>query len=276
MSEASAQPAVEAPATVYRPGVDVIVVSYQTPTDLRGFVDSYEASHPDDAYLWIVNVCPRDDDRRVVAQYGHYDHVSFVENVGYNRAVNSVGAQGSREFVAVFNADVELAPFALTELCAALRDHPEWGVVGPRQVDGSGLLTAPGIFGTPDNPQWRCWREPGADGRFSDVRDDCVTVLGSAFVMRRAVWDQLTSCYMFRDVAPTALGPMLPCSHYYGETAAMYHAAVHGWKLAYLGTTTVVHKWHQSSVIGGHGERTRDVDQTYFRRFCDHHGIPRD
>lgn len=269
-------------ATEYALGVDVIVVNFQTAPDLRGFLDSYRESHPDDAELWVVNVSPRDDDRRVTdrffepPEHPRANYLEFAENVGYNRAVNRAGGRGCREYIAVFNADVELAPFAITELCAALRHHPEWGVVGPRQVDENGLLTAPGIFGTNEQPAWRCWRENGADGRYSDVRGDCVTVIGSAFVMRRAVWEQLTRCYLYRDVAPFALGPLLPTFGYYGETAAMYHAAAHGWNLGFLGTTTIVHKWHRASHVGGNHERNRDVDQQYFRRFCAHHAIPCD
>lgn len=268
-------------AATFKPGVDVIVVNYQTPTDLREFLGSYRDTVPSDgfAHLYVANVCPHDDDRRVperfLIQRVIYELMmfNFADNIGYNRAVNRVGSRGVHEFIAVFNADVVLRPGALDQLVAALRDHPDWGVVGPRQVDDQGLLTAPGIFGTPQAPQWRCWKESGADGRYSDVRDDCVTVLGSAFVMRRSVWEQLTRCELYRDIAPTALGPMLPCAHYYGETAAMYHAVAHAWKLGYLGTTTIVHKWHRASIVGGHGEQHWDVDQAFFRRFCAHHGI---
>lgn len=282
MSGSTTNPIIE--ATGYAPGVDVIVCNYRTPHDLGVFLGSYRDTvrRDDFAHLWVANVCPQEEDRRVLQRFAagwdEVEGVSFDENVGYNRAVNRAGSRGDREFIAVFNADVELRPGALDDLVQSLRDHPEWGVVGPRQVDRQGLLTAPGIFGTNDNPQWRCWREPGGDGRYSDVRDDCVTVLGSAFVIRRTVWDELTRCYLYREIAPTALGPMLVTFGYWGETYLCTHASFHGWKLAFLGTTTVVHQWHGASggVVGGNLERNRDVDQAYFRRACAHHGIAHD
>jgi hypothetical protein len=101
-------------------------------------------------------------------------------------------------------------------------------------------------------------------------------VSGSAYFIKRKVWDFLTECPTYREVAPKARGAFLPTSHYFEETFCSYHAQAHGWKVMYYGPVVIRHEWHQASPVGGWAERQFPVSQKYFREACGRHGIPCD
>lgn len=259
-----------------REGLDVVVVNYKTASDLVTFLESFEAHPPSCPWeLWIMNVNPTGLDKRAGEKWRHQlgdraHHCLFVENVGYARACNDAIQRGMHDIVAIFNADIILAAGALDECRDALLAHDDWGILGPRQIDERGRITASGIFGTVTAPKHRSFHDDaaGADGdRYIDVRDDAIYAAGSAMFAKRTVVDELSRC---------ELGPgefLLPTPHYYEESFACRHALGHGHKVAYLGTTTVVHLWHRASPIGGTVDRTMSVSKELFRNACDQHGL---
>lgn len=255
-------------------GLDVTVVNYRTAGDLRAFLRSFEQFRPTVPHsLTIVNVSPTAEDTAVVAPWLDRPDVRYIEfttNIGYARAVNRAATVGKREVLAVFNADVVLRPEALDACHEALIAHPEWGVLGPRQIDERGRFTHAGIFGTPEAPEHRGWLERDR-GQYQDVRE-AVTVSGSAYFVRRTTWDELTSCRVYRDFCQ-AEGAFLPTQHYYEETACSYHARSHAWKVVYFGAATVIHHWHRASPVGGPADQLMRESQGLFRRFCASHAI---
>lgn len=263
-------------------GIDVIVVNYRTPEDIAEFVQSYRDFLPTvGSSLYLCNVHPTNQDftfchdllEEVVETPAF--HVPFLDNVGYARAVNRAARLSNREVLAIFNADIVLQPGALQKCYEALMLNPEWGVLGPLQVNEQGRVTSTGIFGTKQEPTWRGWQVPVKD-EWRDVRDDAVTVSGSAYFIRREVWNSLTSCEVYNSVHPEAEGAFLPTPHYYEETWCSYHASEHGWKVVYYGEVEIVHKWHKASPVGGWAESQQKKSQAVFRRMCDYHGIPHD
>jgi GT2 family glycosyltransferase len=262
-------------------GIDVIVVNYRTPEDLSEFVQSYR-EHPPvvDSTLWVCNVDTRDADFKLghalVSQAPQPAfHVPFVENVGYARAVNRAARLSNREVLAIFNADVVLTKGALQRCYDAIKSHRDWGVLGPLQVNEQGKVTSTGIFGSQSQPRWRGWQVNCRD-EWRDVRDDAVTVSGSAYFVRREVWNYLTACEIYNSVHPEAEGAFLPTPHYYEETWCSYHAIEHGWKVVYYGEVEIVHKWHKASPVGGWAEQQQKKSQKIFRQMCDYHGIEHD
>lgn len=260
-------------------GIDVVVVSYRTPQDLSQFLHSFDQFRPSVAHtLTVVNVSPRRLDVDVVRRFqahrhdGEVHYLAFADNVGYARACNAAGSRGGRQVLALFNADVVLTEGALDVCYGALMAQPEWAILGPRQVDERSRLTHAGIFGTLNKPEHRGWHHRD-NGAYADVRDDAVTVSGSAFFVKRSVWDELTSCEVYRDIAPDAAGAFLPTQHYFDETWCAYHAQAHGYRCVYFGPVSIVHKWHRASPMGGWAEQQWDASQAYFRRACDHHSI---
>jgi GT2 family glycosyltransferase len=266
----------------------MVCVNYQTPHDLATFCQSVLAAPPAmDWHLTVINVEMQMRDSLMLeyleqefAQQNlmsNFTGLSVLDNVGYARACN-VAADRAREWdhsvLAFFNADVILPPGAVDECAAVLEEHPDWAVLGPRQADSLGRVTHAGIFGTLDRPRHRAWRQPNGP-HYGDIQE-AVTVSGSAYFIKRDVWDFLTDCPIFRDVAPHAHGAFLPTHHYYEETWCSYHAQAHGWKVIYYGPVVINHEWHQASPVGGWAERQFPISQKYFREACDAHGIPHD
>lgn len=256
------------------PGLDLTVVNYRTPGDLAGFLASLDANLPTCAWeLTIVNVAPQDADTDVAEAYMGRHHggryISFAENVGYARACNAAGAEGDREVLGLFNADVRITPGSLDACHEAIFNDACWAVLGPRQVDDTGRLTAAGIFGSATAPVHRGWHQPSSPGLYEDVRDDAVVVSGAALFMRRRVWDELTAC----AAGPGGQGAFLPTPHYYEETWCCYHAQAHGYRCIYWGPTTMVHRWHQASALGGWADQQMAVSREMFRSACSAHGI---
>lgn len=260
--------------------LEVIVVSYRTPDDLFAFLASLDAIQDEIEFsLTVVNVDPTDDDKDVAARANLDRYIEFPTNVGYATAVNEAASMSESPYLGIFNADVELWPGVLARCVEALEQNPTWGVVGPRQVDESNLITCAGTFGTLAEPKMRGWHEFD-QGQYNDVRDDAVHVSGSAMFWRREAWDELTECPIFQSVAPGAKGALLPTKHLFEETAALYHCTMHGpqsgWRVAYLGTACCIHRWHRASPVGGFADQLYPESQAYFREFCDAHALPHD
>jgi GT2 family glycosyltransferase len=269
-------------------GIEMICVNYRTPDDLARFCASVLAAPPQiDWHLSVVNVEVSRLDTAMTERIRHkfseqglesrFAAMNIHNNVGYARACNGAAdraKEGDHDFLAFFNADVALTPGAVDSCVAAFTDQAGWGVIGPRQVDSKGRLTHAGIFGTLDRPQHRAWRQPNSP-QYADVVP-AVTVSGSAYFMRRRLWDLLASCPLYRQVAPNAHGAFLPTAHYFEETYCSYHAQAHGWKVMYYGPVVIHHEWHQASPVGGWAERQFPISQKYFREACDVHGIPHD
>jgi GT2 family glycosyltransferase len=283
--------------TELAPGLDAVVCNYRTPADLEEHLESifHEClTGPDEATLrsiTVVNVDPTDADIDITDTWcaninyhtpGLARQMSLSWNCGYAFACNGGAVFGTGGVIAFFNADTVLKSGVLTECYNALADNPSWAIVGPRQVDQSGAITHAGIFGPDDKPRIRGWKDVGA--KHQDVRSDCYSVSGSAYFIKRAVWDELTACEIYqKSVADhanygpgDALGAFLPTQHYYEETFCSVHARAHGWKIGYLGTTTMIHKWHKASAVGGHADRLMPESRALFRRACADHGIIHD
>ena len=254
--------------------LDSICVNYRTPKDFQGFVNSWLEDPV--GKLILIDVDPLEGQEIPVGVNDHPDisYVPFHWNCGYSGAINWGAAMGDNPILAAFNADVILKPGALKECAMILKESPSWGVLGPHQVDEAGLVTHAGIFGTNEAPQFRTFHTPDKP-MYHDVQE-AVTVSGSAYFVKREVWDILTVCPIYRAAYPDVGGAFLPTPHYYEETFCSYHARAHGYKVIYYGLVSVIHKWHQASPVGGWAEKQLPISQKMFREMCDLHNIPRD
>jgi hypothetical protein len=147
-------------------------------------------------------------------------------------------------------------------------------------MDENYRITHAGIVGTNTHPSHRGWREyDPLDNLFKD-RVNCITVSGSAYFIRRYVWDALTNNTKYREMYPDAIGAFLPTPHYYEETWCSYFARHLGYNVVYDGTVTIGHSWHASSPKPGEGYSHADaqfaVSREIFRSACDFIGIERD
>jgi GT2 family glycosyltransferase len=257
--------------------LDIVVVNYKTAHDLDQFLESLDQHEPNtETTLAIIEVETELDTEPYPWGSGSRPgtRLGATANIGYARACNLGASLGQAEIIALFNADIVLASGALDTCHDALTGHETWSVLGPRQVDDSGRIRHAGIFGTDTQPTHRGWNERDI-GQYTDTTD-AITVSGSAYFIKRTAWDELTNCPLFRDVAPDAQGAFLPTQHYFEETFASAHARAHGHRVIYFGETTIIHKWHRASPVGGWAEQQYGTSQAFFRAACDHHGIAHD
>lgn len=211
-----------------------------------------------------------------------------TNNIGYAKACNLSAAYPplvvDRDVLAFFNADTRIRPGVLESCVDLLLSDPTYAVVGPRQVDDANHLTHAGIFGSLEAPRHRGWKEP-AGNRYTDVRDDAVTVSGSAYFIKRSVWSELLNCpvycasceRLFPGVEPQYHGAFLPTFLYYEETWISYHAQAHGYKVVYNGEVTMNHQWH-TAISKMHDPQNKVFfkSREAFRQACDDHNIPHD
>lgn len=251
--------------------IDIIVVNYRTPDDLMAFVDSYRETRTDECELTVVDVDPL-----VSVGYKNIPGtlITMKENKGYAFAVNYAAASAGGDVLGIFNADIKLKPGTIKDCVTALRSRSDWGVLGPLQHDSKGLVTHGGILGTNEHPHQRGWHQRYSN-EYRDIREDAVVIMGSAYFIKKKVWDELTSCPIYQECFPGAFGAFLPTFLYYEETGCSYHAAAHGYKNVYYGVAECIHEWHGS--IHKHGDKAAFKDsQKVFRDFCDKHSILHD
>ena len=108
---------------------------------------------------------------------------------------------------------------AVDEVEQFFEDNPDVSIMGPKQMDSKGYITAGGIFGTHTAPKHRGWKVHDPDDKlYKDVRE-AVTIAGSAYFIRRSVWEYLTGCGVYQGLGvfsnSDVQGAFLPTPHYY-------------------------------------------------------------
>jgi GT2 family glycosyltransferase len=246
--------------------VDVVVVNYKTYPELEQFCSSWLAHKFDGCTLTVVDVEGKSrlgDSVRVHHQIDRW--INTEENCGYGRACNFGAAQGDNDVILLANADTLLSE-DFRDCYDALIGIPEWGVLGPRQVNDQNQITAGGIIGTERNIGQRGWMETD-HGQYSMVTTDAKSVSGALYFIKRSVWDELIAC---------PLGPgtgFLETPHYFDETFCSYHVRAHGYKTVYYGPAKMIHLWHRASPHGGWADNQFNTSQQMMREACAKHNL---
>lgn len=256
--------------------VQLIVVNYRTPHDLLGFVRAYQRYTPTVEHtLTIVNVDPLPADESIIVNLlADHDYIVNYENCGYGKAVNDAARTGDSAVIAIFNADTRLTDGVIDECYEAMMAEPSWGVLGPRQVDQDNRITHAGILGTNEKPFLRGWRKTNSD-EYGDVRE-AVSVSGSAYFIKRAVWEELTDCELYQSAHPVG-GAFLESPLYYEDMLCSVHARAHGYRVIAYGPAQMQHRWHQSvkhNKAEARAAQNYKVARQMYRYVCDVHQIP--
>mgnify|MGYP003452445160 FL=1 len=64
----------------------------------------------------------------------------FKENVGFKTLVNTSIEQALGEYIFLINSDIVLTPETMPKMLAYLKEHPEVGILGPKQLNFNGSL----------------------------------------------------------------------------------------------------------------------------------------
>lgn len=278
--------------------IDLCVVNYNTRPQLERLIDTLHSDVPVFDRPWNLYVADngsKDDSVEYLEslqsgypQYGEENKRRYLTalfknpNLGYAGACNQMAGFTSGDIIALLNADVWLNSKDVADIQNIFDTNPDIAILGPKQRDERGAITHAGIFGTLEKPVHRGWKVLDKEDRQYRDRVQAVTVSGSAYFIRRTVWDTLTLCPVYeqwlRDTykLEAAPGAFLPTPHYYEETFCSYHAQAHGFKVYYDGSVSIGHTWHAASEVGGEGDRHWAVSQSMFRSACDAHQIPHD
>lgn len=270
--------------------IDLCIVHYNTRPMLQRFLDTLhgDINDPNGALrknwnLHITDNDSSDDFIPWIRQYGEsysIDNLFLKQNVGYSYACNYMASKSNSEIIGLLNADVWMSTEDCIKIENIFKENPEIHILGPKQRDENGLITHAGIVGTNTAPRHRGWREHDPNDLLYRDRIECVTISGSAYFIRREVWDAMTNNQKYKEMYPDSIGAFLPTPHYYEETWCSYFARYLGYNVFYDGSVSIGHSWHASSPKPGegisHADRYFPISQEIFRKSCDYFGIERD
>jgi glycosyltransferase involved in cell wall biosynthesis len=287
--------------------IDLCVVNHNTRKELQRFLDTLHSDldGPNGALEKNWNLYITDNDSsddfipwiRENEERYKIDKLFLRQNIGYSAAINMMASKSSGDIIAVLNGDVWMTTEDCQRIEVLFNENPDIHILGPKQRDENGFITHAGIIGTNLAPKHRGWREPDPQDILYRDRINCVTVSGSAYFVRRDVWDAMTNNEKYAELYPTAVdmyrhytklnyhppvpnGAFLPTPHYYEETWCSYFARHLGYNVVYDGSVSIGHSWHASTPKPGqgisHADQCFPISREIFRRACDTVGIERD
>lgn len=278
--------------------IDLCIVSYNCLDKTKRLIESlFTPKNIGYFDLCIFDNSSTDGSAQMLKEYASKYPMKLVcsnKNYGYAAACNRMAQVTSNEIIGLLNCDTWFNDGDIPKLIQSFIDTPEAAVIGPKQRDERGLITHAGIFGTNSAPKHRSWHEPDSGDKLFRDKTECVTVSGSAYFVRRQVWNEAlkTSGYLeiFNKYALQTAGILevpaksilefpgvfLPTPHYYEETFASYFLRHLGYKVCYDGSISIGHSWHATHPMGSKMDGMFKISQVMFREACDYFGIERD
>lgn len=244
----------------------VLIVNWKTLDDLGRCLASLR-EHEGDVGTYVFQnhyTDEIDEASEDLAQSLGCQTMRSADNIGHGSGINRLAllldVQES-DYLFIVNPDVVWTEPVIDRLVSFLQAEPSAAMVGPKQMDSKGRITAGGIIGTMEAPLHRMFH--AADPQNVKVRDiqPVIVVAGSALMVTAKDFYEL--------------GGMLPARHYYSETWLCYHALAHGRTNWYWGEPTMIHEWHSSTRVGDpNSDGKFREDQELFRHMCDTHDPP--
>lgn len=280
--------------------IDLLVVNYNTKPLLERLLNTLheDAGRNNPWAIYIADNDSTDDSRDFLRQHAiHYEmgaakprsfgsamysaydlkEVHFLPNNGYSFAINHMAARGEGDIIGILNADVWLTSGDVAAIQSIFDEDPTISILGPKQRNEQGNIVHAGIVGTNEAPRHRGWNEHDPhDVKYKD-QIDCVTVSGSAYFVRRSVWEDMTNHPDYKMVSNNAPGAFLPTPHYFEETWCSYFARHLGYRVVYDGTVSIGHTWCASTngpapILNQYFRESQKI----FRAACDKIGIEHD
>jgi len=266
--------------------IDLCVVNHNSAQLLKRLLDTLHSDLDKVEKVWKLYITDNhstDDFINIMRENSYnylIDNLFLRKNIGYSAACNEMVSNSKSDIVALLNGDVWLSSADCLAIQEIFDANPDIHILGPKQRDENGFITHAGIIGTNTSPKHRGWREHDPNDLLYKDRISCVTVSGSAYFVRREVWDAMTNNEEYNKLCPGAIGAFLPTPHYYEETWCSYFARHLGYNVVYDGTVSIGHSWHASSPRPGEGISEVDkyfpISREIFRKACDYFGIERD
>lgn len=122
------------------PVVSIVVIAHSERSDLgRCFNSIREHAGVPTQTILVDNASTDDTLSWVRASHPEVEVVELAENVGVAARGRGV-ERATGELIMFLDSDAELTAGALPAMVEAFEQHPEWGLIGPRLVDGDGEL----------------------------------------------------------------------------------------------------------------------------------------
>jgi N-acetylglucosaminyl-diphospho-decaprenol L-rhamnosyltransferase len=252
------------------PRVSVLVVSFNTKEDVLRCLASVREHAGLPCEVVVVDNASQDGTVTAVrAQHPDAVVIENAANLGFGAANNRGLARSSAPFVLLLNSDAELPPGALPTLLARLEARPDAGVVGPRTVDGDGVVQV--SFGPPLTPmqEWRQWRL--VRGVKARRRDALAAAEGAAGREHEPAWVS-ASCLLARREALAAVGGFDEGFFLYEEDVDLCQRLRQaGWRVLFTPAAQVVH--HLGRSMARAPERARlEYHRSHLRYYRKHNG----
>lgn len=231
--------------------IDIVTVEYGRPDLTYRFIESLREFRPGCSFTLTVvdNTLEADKPLSDHPDYGteeSFHYIRLPDNPGYAAACNIAASLTTSEFIGVFNNDVRFINSTSIDRCVDfLRNRPDVAMVGPIQFNSKGNLTHAGIEGFGRGKRYRGWLESSNDFLRNEPVD---MIMGSAMIIRRSFWEELSDDKIYRDLYPDASGPILETPLYFEDEMLCQAAAHLGYKVYYMGEPgcEIVHEWHQT------------------------------
>jgi GT2 family glycosyltransferase len=201
--------------------IDLCVVNYNTKDLLKRFLDSLHSDVNEQNKIWNLYISDNgssDGSWPWIEENRTNYHITAGwnnDNIGYSAACNGMASYSSGDIICLLNADVWLTTSDLVSVQNIFDSNPDIHILGPKQRDENGFITHAGIVGTNTAPAHRGWRQHDPNDVLFRDRVPCITVSGSAYFIRRSVWEALRYDSGYAKMYPGALGAFLPTPHYY-------------------------------------------------------------
>ncbi|MBI2063017.1 MAG: glycosyltransferase family 2 protein [Candidatus Yanofskybacteria bacterium] len=118
----------------------IIIVHHQTPELLKLCLKSLAETckNIDLETIIIDSTISRQARDLVVEQYPEIKYLSFKENLGYARGVNTGIKNSNGKYILVLNPDVVVTDNAIIKMTDYMEKHPDIGMLGPRMLNFNG------------------------------------------------------------------------------------------------------------------------------------------
>jgi GT2 family glycosyltransferase len=224
--------------------LSVIIVNWNAAKYLEGCLGSLFEALPAALVSEVILVDNGSTDGSVALVAARYPNVRIVNhgaNVGF-AAGNNIGLSLARgSYLCLANPDVVLSPRSLLTMYSYMNAHPEVGLLGPKMLDGEGLV------------QRSAMAEPSSMNTIVHALglDTLLprSFLGHSLLMREFSFDTTRDVdvlngyfWMIRSSVLAAVGPLDERFFMYGEDLDFcLRVRVAGWAVRFLAETHVVH-----------------------------------
>ena len=266
--------------------IDLCVVNYNTKPNLEKLLDTLhsDSTNPKNWKLYITDNGSIDGTVKWIKKHINkylVDRLLLKKNNGYAFACNYMASKSNSDIIGFLNADVWLTSNDVQKIQKVFDENPHIHILGPKLRNEEHRIVHAGIVGNNSYPEPRGWMELDENDKLYKDRIECIAVSGSAFFIRRHVWNVLTNHPKYKRIFDTAAGAFLPTPHYYEDIWCSYFARFLGYKVFYDGSISLGHTFHASSPLPDQSNEAPEykllpISREMFIRTCEIVGVQSD